>query len=245
MSSQVSTDGKTSWSHYRGSKLGFGLILTIGSVICIGALYRFAESPSETGFLLISAGGILWILAAFYFWGNNDIVFDDQSQSIYIKKKRFCSTCSTTEKVGQYSAGFKACEVKERIGHSEGVGRTRYYSLNFIFENGVTHEGKGDPYNKEEMVQIAQEINEWWKTHPFNASQQIQTAPVQVMVQQPPIQGTAMPGQQHPIQMMVQQPPVAGGQVTYVQVQQPVPGQQVYQHIVQPQPQGHVVYVQQ
>jgi len=220
-----------------GSKCGFYLILTLGVVLCIAGLYKFAQS-SDTHFLyIIFAGGVLWVLMALFVWGNNDIVFDDQTQSIYILKKRFCSTCSTTEKVGQYS-GFQMCTVKEgwRSGDGE-VGRTKVYSFNFIFEHGVTYEANADPYGHETKYKIAQEINEWWKTNPFNkASQPIPSAPIQVMVQQPPIQGTS-----NTFNTM----PVAGGQVTYVQVQQPVTGQQVYQHIVQPQPQGHVVYVQQ
>jgi len=238
MSSQVSTDGKRIWTHYRGSKCGFYLILTIGLTFGLAGLYKFAQS-SDTTFLLIFAGGVLWALMALFVWGNNDVVFDDQTQSIYILKKRFCSTCSTTEKVGQYS-GFQMCTVKEGWR-----GCTKVYSFNFIFEHGVTYEANADPYGHETKYKIAQEINEWWKTNPFNkASQPIPSAPIQVMVQQLRdlvAELSGIQGASNTFNTM----PVAGGQVTYVQVQQPVTGQQVYQHIVQPQPQGHVVYVQQ
>merc|ERR1712217_868663 len=131
---------------------------------------------------------------------------------IYIQKKRTCSSCSSTKMIGQYSK-FKLCVVKERCIQSES-GRIKYHRLSFIFDNGVTYEGDEDRFGEQTKKRIAQEINQWWKTNPFNkAFQPIPAAPVQVMVQQPLIQG---------INNTLNTMPVVRRQVTYVQVQQPV-----------------------
>jgi len=224
--------------HPRGSKCGFCLLVAIGCAFCIGAIYRLV-SPSDSSdtspstMLVVLGGGILWILFAFCLRGSSEIVFDDNTQSIYERRKRFCSNCSSTKTVGQY-ATFQQCAVKERWESSDGgVGRSRIYNLEFKFNDGTTYDGGKDHFHETEMNQIAHEINEWWKTTPhYRSTHPVPTAPVQVVVQQPPNQ--------------VMMPVVGGrGPVTYVQyVQQPVSGQPVYQHTA-PHGQGQMVYGQQ
>merc|ERR1719492_449646 len=109
--------------------------------------------------------------------------------------------------MGPYSA-FKQCEVYISKGYEM---ESDTYPIKFVFKDGYESKGHWSAYKQRENERIAQEINEWWKTNPYNTtSQLIPAAPVQVLVQQPPMQGTSMP--------------VGGGQVTYVQVQQLVAG---------------------
>lgn len=244
MSGKASNDGQRIWSYYRGSKLGFWLMVGLGSAVCVGAMYKLLTSSDGIGFVIIFAGGILWILWASFIWGDTDIVFDDNTQSIYVRKKRCCSNCSSNKKVGDYSA-FKQCSVKEgrESSSSGGRGSTKVYSLDFMFKDGSIYEGDNNPYGEETKYRIAQEINDWWKTTPYyKPSGPVPVAGVQMVVQQPPFQTVVI--QQQPNQTVI--PVAAGhGQVPiYANMQQPVVGQPVYQHVA-PHGQAQVVYVQQ
>lgn len=161
MSGKV-TAGQVSWSCPRGSKLGFVLIASIGLATAIGGIYKGITSSeamyNTRNVLVLVAGGLLFTLFAFLVVGSTEIVFDDKAQTIYLKRKRFCSLISFTTKLGPYSQ-FKQCVVTE--GWSHGKGKTRVYSLDFIFNDG-TKKGERDSSNGKRKIKIAQEINERW-----------------------------------------------------------------------------------
>lgn len=87
--------------------------------------------------------GLLCLGGGCYGIGATDIVFDEDSQTIYFENKRCCYKHKARKDLGPFS-NFKQCVVKEMIdtvvdGHEveDTDSAKRRYKLQFVFSDGI------------------------------------------------------------------------------------------------------------
>ena len=257
MSDKVTVSGLTTWPYPRSKMV---VVFAVIGVACVcGGIYgASASGGTETLLMMIFVilFGSCFGTFGFYNVGSSEIVFDDNTKSIYLDNKRWCYQRKSTTELGPYSE-FKECVLKEELSAHDGDGpRKMMYSIDFIFTDGPKNNGESDSGGKEEKARTVASINEWWKTTPhYKANQPTQPQPVQ-MVLTPMDQEVEQPVQvvvqhemvyepaptQHPSMMTMKCSPAPQGQVEIVYAQEPVAGQPV---VVQPVAGQPVVVVQQ
>lgn len=237
MSDKVTVNGLTTWA-YPQTNVAKVLLALIGvGCVCCG-IYGISASDEIVIIVLMIVSIVFcscFATFSFYMVGSSEIVFDDNTKSIYLANKRCCFTTKSTTDVGPYSE-FKEAVLKEELRNEGRDGRLKMMcSIHLIFNDGPVPLGRSDDIWKEAMTRTVASINEWWKTTPHYKAPVTQPQPVQVVV----VQQTAVPvaGTQIAYQ---QAPPQGQGQVVYTQqivyAQPPVAGQPVVGHPVAGQP---------
>lgn len=160
--------------------IGLALAVTFG-ILCI-----IDPNGTKVGFALI---GVVMAVGSLYPIGCSDIVFDDNTKTVYIIKRRwYYKSASQFPALGSYDDFKNVFVRKQDTGAFEGEP---HWDIQIVFTDGVRERGDNNLSAKpDEKTQVAKEINEWWTTTTFyaanqqrqpQAAQTVQT--VQVVVQ--------------------------------------------------------------
>ena len=185
MSDKVTVDGLTIWNYPR-STMNSVIFALLGAVLSGFGIYALATelfgsgTEGKIGLVILILCGLPFVIIGSYSVGSSEIVFDDNTESIYLNKRSCCCLKKSTKKMGPYSE-FKECVLKEERKRGVDINVEDYevetheavvYSIDFIFSNSRKNIGTRDSEQKEEKAKLATDINEWWKTTSYYEANQ-------------------------------------------------------------------------
>lgn len=143
MSDKITVDGRNKWSYPRMRDTVWKKCALFGLVLVVSFIVVAAEAAGLWPFLVPA---LLFFGWAIYGIGSSEIVFDDNSEMIYLLHKRCFHQRVSVHNMGPYST-FRECILQEvRSGSGSGSGDHRVqrmtYKIQFLFSDGVRDDGK-------------------------------------------------------------------------------------------------------